>query len=288
MKLRRRWIRTLLLIFGFALAIYVVLDSLAFKVPIFGFHSIFDRRTPDELPSRAPYLDYAVQDLETVLTTLIRGDYWFLDSNDFHDYFLTRSRTIPPARIGQKPVMLTFDDGYENVRAYVLPLLEKFERQYDIKIPIVLFLNPAFFDKNNPKRPQKYLTCEGVREGLTAGFYDVQSAGFQHVNLTQLNERDIEFDIAEARQKLQECVRGLDHSEDVARHFAYPYNRVNGSIERLVKQYHESAYRYDDRMQMLGWTQRPYRISRLGIQRNDSPQRLLRLARRASTLPKSF
>lgn len=277
--------------FGFSIAvlfvitlIFLAIEATSFKIPIFGFHSIFDRRNPERLPSRAAYLDYSVQDLEIVLEYLIQEKYWFLSSQDIYDYFLLKSKAIPEKYIGQRPVMLTFDDGYENIHAFVLPLLEKLEKKYNLKIPIVLFLNPAFMERKRTKGKAEYLNCDRIKEGVEKGFYDVQSAGVNHVNLTKIPTSDLEFELLESQNKLQACI-GEPKDNTVAFHFGYPYNRVNRKVAFYTSQYYRTGYLYNDEMFKINIFRNNYRISRWGVFRGDSPQKLIDRARKASKIP---
>jgi peptidoglycan/xylan/chitin deacetylase (PgdA/CDA1 family) len=267
---------------GIALVFFAI-DAQSFKIPIFGFHSIFDRTNPDRLPSRAAYLDYSVQDLEEFLEYLIQEKYWFLSSQDFYDYFLVKAKTIPEQYIGQRPVMLTFDDGYENINAFVLPLLEKLEEKYNLKIPIVLFLNPAFMERKKSQSNVEYLNCDRIKDGFNRGFYDVQSAGVDHANLTKISISDLEFELRESQRKLQECIAETTKNT-VALHFAYPYNRVNSQVTFYTAQYYRSGYLYNDKIQRINRFHHNYRISRVGISRRDPPQKLIDRARQASKI----
>ncbi|MEA5467779.1 polysaccharide deacetylase family protein [Spirulina sp. 06S082] len=277
--------------FGLAIAIAlslaiakIIIDSMSFKIPIFGFHSIFDRTNPEKLPSRASYLDYPVQDLEQVLKYLIQEEYWFLSSQDLYDYFLTKTKTIPQKYVGKRPVMLTFDDGYENIHAFVLPLLEKLAKQYNIRIPIVLFLNPAFMEREKPDRKDKYLNCDRVKDGFKKGFYDVQSAGVNHTHLTKLEISELEKELLESQRKLQECIAEPTLNPTVSLHFAYPYNRINRRVKFYTSKYYQSGYLYNDEIYKLNFWQNHYKISRLAVFRNDSPQKLIDRARQASKI----
>ncbi|MBP0016109.1 MAG: polysaccharide deacetylase family protein [Cyanobacteria bacterium SBLK] len=263
--------------------IFLAIEAISFKIPIFGFHSIFDRRNPERLPSRAAYLDYSVQDLEILLEYLIQEKYWFLSSQDLYDYFLIESKTIPEKHIGRRPVMLTFDDGYENIHAFVLPLLEKLEKKYNLKIPIVLFLNPAFMERKKNKGKPEYLNCDRVKEGFEKGFYDVQSAGVNHTNLTKLPTSDLEFELLESQKQLQACI-AESSDNTVALHFGYPYNRVNRKVAFSTSQYYRSGYLYNDEMFKINIFRNNYRISRWGVFRGDSPQKLINRARKASKI----
>jgi peptidoglycan/xylan/chitin deacetylase (PgdA/CDA1 family) len=180
--------------------------------------------------------------------------------------------------------MLTFDDGYENINAFVLPLLEKLEKKHNLKIPIVLFLNPGFMEREKPNRKDKYLNCDRVRNGFEKGFYDVQSAGVSHTNLTKLGISELESELLESQRKLQECIADKTTNSMVSLHFAYPYNRVNRKVALHTAKHYQSGYLYNDEIHKLNFLQNYYRISRLAVFRNDSPQKLIDRARRASKI----
>jgi peptidoglycan/xylan/chitin deacetylase (PgdA/CDA1 family) len=283
-----------------ALTLAGVMRFYLLPAPIFAFHSIFDRNHPDELPSRASYLDYSLQNLEELLTYLVKNDYWFLSSQELDDYFIKKNRRIPEEYRKTKPVILTFDDGYKNIDAYVLPLLQKLQKTYNKPLKIVLFINPRPMKSDDSQkkvagtppckgaacgdRPAavKYLKCEDLKRGTELGFYDVQSHGYSHADLTRMLPQKLEYELAESQRALKNCLADWSGRETVAQSLAYPYNKVNKNVEEVTSNYYRSAYLFNSRWRHLLFLRSPYKIPRIGISKNDSPDTLIQLTRRYS------
>lgn len=265
----------------------LVWDWSSIRVPIFGFHDIYIPGQEAAYISNAPYLDYAATDLEIVLNQLVQENYWFLSSQEIDDYFISKRVAVPRDRKGLRPIAISFDDAYESVHTIVLPIVKQIEQQSGVKIPLILFLNSGRMDEQQAKSADnkaRYLTCAEVREGFSAGFYDVQSAGKDHLLLTKKDSSVIESDLKQSQDWLRQCLDVDAVDTPIAKHFAYPYNRVNAQVEKVASAFHATAYRYDKRLQRIGWTTRRYRISRLGVRDNTPRWKVLWEAHRASRL----
>ena len=70
----------------------------------------------------------------------------------------------------EKPIMLTFDDGYSNTVKYVLPLLEK----YDCKA--VVSIVGEYVEKSSENNyPDPYLNWSQVNELIDSGYVEIQN-----------------------------------------------------------------------------------------------------------------
>ena len=129
-------------------------------------------------------------------TTITTGDLWW-----------TLETGAPlPAR----PVLLTFDDGYEDAYTEVFPRL----RAYG--------MTGTFFVTLNLVGRPGYLTLEQVRE-MHAGGMDIQSHAVDHVALATLSSAAQRYQLCESRRILSEWL-----GKDI-RHFAYPGGSHNES-----------------------------------------------------------
>lgn len=263
----------------FAISVSSITQFFLLPLPIFGFHSIYDQNKPSHLPSRASHLDYSLQNLEELLIYLIQHNYWFLSTQEFYDYFFSKTKAIPKEQRNNKPVMLTFDDGYKNIDVYLLPLLEKLQQEFNHPLKIVLFVNPKYMKRNDFEKKTQYLNCEDLKRGTELGFYDVQSHGYSHADLTRLKFEDLKHELSESQQALKTCLSNLP---DTAQHIAYPYNKVNSTVEQLTAKYYQSAYLFKSRFRHLLFLINAYKIPRIGISKKDSPQTLIQLAKRYS------
>lgn len=275
-------------IFGFCLTFIVVLATnwlllnlTAPKIPILGFHSIIDGQQPNNNVGLQPPLnmEYTKPDLQRFLDYLVSNDFWFLSTQDLYDYFITKSKALPPERIGQRPIMLSFDDSYKTYYTNLLPVLELLEQKYNKKIKVVLFLNPGSFAKDETKSTT-HLICGDLREGLRKGFFDLQSHGQTHKDLTKINPQDLEFELSESQKQLKKCTEGLEN-KTVGLHIAYPYGHVNKQVEAFAAKYYLSGYLYNSRMFKLGWLTSPYQVPRLSVNREKPPEKLIKMAERA-------
>ncbi|NEQ41484.1 MAG: polysaccharide deacetylase family protein, partial [Okeania sp. SIO3I5] len=246
----------------FDLETWLIVNFEADKIPIFGFHNIINTQN-----QKSSYgLDYTKQDLEKFLEYLVRENYWFLDSNELYDYFLTNSQPIPTEKMGLKAIMLTFDDGYKNINTNVLPILESLDKKFNQKVKVVLFINPKRI--KNPKKNNKYISCEELKGGIKQGYYDVQSHGFSHKRLTELNSSELKIELEAAQKALRECTKELDNNQKVAAHLAYAYNDSNSKVENYTSKYYLSGYLYNHQILKLGWGNNNYQLPRIKVDRN--------------------
>lgn len=279
----RIWLAFLVLL----AAIWLILDLTTPKIPLLGFHTIIDIHKHEDRPFEASVfqsMNYFHPDMEVLLDYLVRQNYWFISAQDLYDYFITTHK-IPSEHIGQKPIMLSFDDGYKNIYTNLLPMLEKLEKKYGRKVKVVLFVNPgtlADYQSNS----SIHMTCKDLRSGLEKGFYDIQSHGLNHKKLTELDTQDLIRELAEAQVKLRECTQDLDPNKTVASHIAYPYGASNQKVEEYASKYYLSGYLYNSRIMKLGWVRNNYQIPRLSVNWKKSPSRLIQLAQRSSKLTK--
>lgn len=109
----------------------------------------------------------------------------------------------------QKPVLITFDDGYRDNYTTMYPLLKK----YDLKANI--FLVPAFLEQGETPR-ESYLQLSELNE-MDPDMVEYGLHSYDHKSYKQLSLEEIEQDINKCRQYLQE--RKIAYQDCLA----YPY-----------------------------------------------------------------
>ncbi|BAT51401.1 unknown protein [Nostoc sp. NIES-3756] len=269
--------------FSIALVAIISLAVLNFgytepTVPILGFHGIVDNQNNKQLSALvSEEMHYSKQELEKLLEHLIVNNYWFLSTQDLYDFFLTKSQAVPAEYRRKKPIMLTFDDGYKSVHTKLLPILVKLENKYGTKVKIVLFINPSRLTQK-ASDSKTHLSCQELRVGLQQGFYDIQSHGLNHRDLTTLTRREVINELLQARTILRRCTQDLDPQQVVASHFAYPYGAYNKQVESYVSRYYLSGYLYNDETLNYTCKNNPYQIPRLIVNYNKSPKQITKMA----------
>jgi len=240
-----------------------------------GFHGIID--THSNAPQSGPgEMLYSKQDLEKFLGYLIVHNYWFLTTQDLYDFFLAKSQMIPIEHWNQKPIMISFDDGYKSVST-ILPILLKLQKKYRKKVKVILFINPGTLAKPGSKA-STHLGCRELREGLKKGFYDIQSHGLNHQDLTKLEPDQLVNELWQAQTELRKCTADLDPEQKVASHLAYPYGAYNQQVKSYVSKYYLSSYLYNDQILYCRELKNYYEIPRLIVNRQESVKRMIEIA----------
>jgi hypothetical protein len=91
----------------------------------------------------------------------------------------------------EKPVLLTFDDGYIDNYEEAMPLLAKYS------FPATLFISPGMTDQDG------YLNWEQIKKLHEAG-WDIQPHGMTHPHLPKLSADQQAYEILEARKQIEE------------------------------------------------------------------------------------
>lgn len=118
-------------------------------------------------------------DMEAQLKYLTDNGYdciWFEDIAHIEDY--------------DKPVILTFDDGYDDNYTELYPLLQK----YQVKVTI-------FVIANAPGRSHK-MTAEQIRELADSGFVSIQSHGYTHGDMDVMDEANLEYELGSSQKEI--------------------------------------------------------------------------------------
>jgi poly-beta-1,6-N-acetyl-D-glucosamine N-deacetylase len=249
------------------------------NIPIFSLHDIVDlNNLPTSSFQSLSLYNNTKQDLEKFLDYLIRNNYWFLSTQELSDYFIEKSQPLPSEHLSQKPIMLTFDDGYKGVHTYLFPILESLQNKYGRSAKLVLFVNPSSINS------ARHLTCDELRQGLVNGFYDIQSHSFHHYDLTKLSDEQLIFEFAEAQKAIRQCTQGLDHNKTVGLHLAYPYGSYDTRVQLQASKYYLSSYSFENIPLQPNQLTNKYQIPRLNIIKNTSLTKMIQLAEKASQL----
>lgn len=179
------------------------------EVPVLMYHYIRVVELPqsDELGFR---LSVTPQDFENQLLYLQQNGYQTITPDEFYAALEKKQK------FGFKPVLLTFDDGYEDFYTTAFPILKK----YNLKATI--FVVPGFISE--PDR--RYLTWEQLRELDQSGLVTIASHTMHHVDVVTNPEANKE--ISESQQVLQKF---LGHEIDT---FAYPGGTFDNRAEKMV------------------------------------------------------
>ncbi|AFC32947.1 polysaccharide deacetylase family protein [Paenibacillus mucilaginosus 3016] len=207
------------------------------RIPVLNYHSI--TVDPGNRATITPVK------FEEQMTHLAENGYTTLTLRQFTD--IMEGRETAP----EKPVLLTFDDGYADNYTEALPVLSR------LGLNATLFVSPGVSAAD-----PYFLTWDQIREMHEAG-WDIQPHGMSHPHLPRLSAAKQEAELTEAKRLIEEQ---LGTTADV---FCYPYGEYNRTTLRLLK---KAGYRYAFTIKqgVTLPTQDPYRLTRIFVNGEES------------------
>ncbi|MBI3887522.1 polysaccharide deacetylase family protein [Candidatus Microgenomates bacterium] len=187
-------------------------SAISVRIPVVMYHYV---ENVDRIldPSRAG-LAISPQTLESQIKKLKSDGYTFLFVRDVPG-ILTDPKTIPP-----KPIVLTFDDGYEDFYLNALPLLKKYNAKATIYV-VYNFINK----RGNPP----YLTADELIKIKDSGLVEIASHTLNHAYLKDLKFETAKKEIFDSKTKLEKLLGTSVPS------FAYPYGAFSKESLDLAK-----------------------------------------------------
>lgn len=162
-------------------------------------------KTDDQFPFTIP-----PQRLEEQLLLLKRKGYTPVGLSELEQAFRT-GRRLP-----EKPVLLTFDDGYEDNFTRLFPLLQKH------KAKALIFLITDYIG-----RKPGYMNWEQIRQMQRSGLAEFGSHTCSHARLRRLNEADIMRELTQSKRAIEE------HLGVPCLAFCYPFG--SGGLDKRVR-----------------------------------------------------
>jgi peptidoglycan/xylan/chitin deacetylase (PgdA/CDA1 family) len=139
------------------------------------------------------------------------------------------------AYASEKVVFLTFDDDWKGQYLYVKPILEKygFKGTFYVTCDCLNYQNSTVC--NNSAEPGSVMTWEDV-ESLDNAGHDIQSHGMSHIDLTNVPQNVLDYEIGQSKQCL------LDHNiNSTVFANAYSTGWDNSTIINTVAKYYDMA-----------------------------------------------
>ncbi len=183
-------------------------------VSVFMFH-----RVVECIPQGPLYdIHYTRENLEKLLKFLRKKGF---ETVTFEDLL---NRDVP-----RKPVILTFDDGYEDNYIYLFPLLKKYEMK-----AVIYLLGDRTILSNAWDVPQgaaeaPLMKKEQILEMAESGLVEFGGHSMTHAKLTDLTPGEIELQVYECKSSLERLLGKPVLS------FAYPYGFFNRAVKKIVE-----------------------------------------------------
>ncbi|MBP9759981.1 MAG: polysaccharide deacetylase family protein [Candidatus Pacebacteria bacterium] len=179
------------------------------RVPILVYHGVRDTK-PNET-AEVRQFNIAPKELDRQLAYLKEQGFTTISFKDLEAYF-DKNTPLP-----DKPVILTFDDGWQTQYEQALPLLKK----YTMKATFFLFPN-GMGHKN-------FITWDEARDLVTAGM-EIGSHSKSHQYMTKQDIAVLPKEVSGSKAWLEEEL----HTPVTA--FSYPFGLYNEVITTLLRE----------------------------------------------------
>lgn len=188
-------------------------------VPILVYHQINDIDKNQ--------MTLSVKDFDEQIKYLVDNGYTFITPEELVDYWDSQSQEeesetseVNKPTLPEKPIIITFDDGYADIHKNVLPILQKYNAKATLFV-ITDFLNLY----------PNYLTWSQARELQSSGLVDIQSHTLSHFNLidARLSTYEVRYQLYGSKQAIEWYLK------KPVRFIAYPEGKYTAEVEELTK-----------------------------------------------------
>lgn len=159
-------------------------------------------------------LDFIVsitpEQLRVHLETIKNNGFNTITYTDYYNY-ITKGTKLP-----EKPVLITFDDGYTNNYTYLFPLLKELEMKATI------FVVTSTVGTTPGQYP--HFTWEQAKEMNDSGYVDIQSHTHTHSDMTALTAEEVRYEFRMSRYLIE---KNLGKKCEF---LAYPYGYYNTDV----------------------------------------------------------
>lgn len=162
--------------------------------------------------SHMPQLTVPVLEFERQISALQAAGFHTISLDSLITYMKGEPVDLP-----DKPIVITFDDGYEDNYSTAFPILKKHG-----------FHAAVFVVGLNFDRPG-HLSNHQAREMITAGF-TIGAHSMTHKNLTTFYGQDLTYEVTGSKQKAEQATRTR------VKYFAYPGGFYNLSTLEAVRE----------------------------------------------------
>jgi len=213
---------------------------------------VVSKNTQSKNCTYVPVLNYHKVDYQSIALSIAPKEFEeqmeFLYNNGYHtispDQLVANLQQGEP--LPDKPILITFDDGYLDNYINAYPIMKKYG-----------FTATIFIVTSLVGRDERFMTWDQVSEMQQNGFV-FGSHTVNHLPLTKLNADQVRYELNESRR---EIARRIGYEP---RYFAYPTGAYNFQIAELVR---ESGYRaaFTIRYGQVGSDSNLYALERIPI-----------------------
>ena len=184
------------------------------KIPVLLYHN-FVTQVPETDPDNFNYIN-TPESFEENIKTLLENGYTIISMKEL-DEANNYKKGLP-----NKPIIITFDDGYYSNYEYIYPILKK----YNIKASIFIITDKIGQEIDGIK----YLDWDECLEMQNSGLVEIFSHSKKHVFYDKLPVREIRDDVKESYRMIEKHL-----GKQKLKVFAYPYGAYTNETVQTLK-----------------------------------------------------
>lgn len=142
----------------------------------------------------------------------------------FTDYQLYKEDKLT---LPSKPIIITFDDGYEDTFKNAIPLMMEMGMKGVIYVMGNRKLKRATWEEKDEKDICPLMTDNQIRTAKEMGF-EIGSHSMNHDVLSDLTDAEAKHSIKKSKEDIESIINGPVHS------FAYPYGLFDKRVQQFV------------------------------------------------------
>jgi peptidoglycan/xylan/chitin deacetylase (PgdA/CDA1 family) len=193
------------------------------QLPVLMYHHVGPRR-----PGTLPNLTIAPEQFTRQMDWLARHGYQSITPEDWLQW-VRNGKRLP-----QKPVMITFDDGYADLAEHAFPVLEKHGFRSIVFLVTGCIGGTNRWDSQISTHSHRLLEAGQIREWMRRGV-QFGSHSRSHADLTRA-DIDLESEVHGSYEDLRELLGEAPSA------FCYPYGRSNEAVREHVSRHYAVAF----------------------------------------------
>jgi glycosyltransferase involved in cell wall biosynthesis/peptidoglycan/xylan/chitin deacetylase (PgdA/CDA1 family) len=203
------------------------------RLPVLMYHHV----GPPE-PNSDPDLTVSTERFEAQVRFLARRGYVGIRASDWLSW-IQHGKPLP-----KKPMLLTFDDAFEDLGRHALPVLERYGFGAVVFVVTNCVGKANIWDQQRGYALRPCLTADQIQYWSTKGI-EFGAHSRNHPDLTTLEEPELRDEVAGSRFDL-ERIAGFPINS-----FAYPYGPYNVAVANCVAEHFDLAFTTDDGLNTL-------------------------------------
>lgn len=220
------------------------------RLPVLLYHHVGPNR-----PNTYRSLTISPEKFERHVRWLANNGYHAIRPSDWSAYL--RNERQPP----DKPVMLTFDDAYEDLVTYAFPVLKNYGFVAAVFVVSQTIGGTNTWDERNGSGTHRIMTAGQIHDWANLGI-EFGAHTRTHPDLTTLSATALSEEIEGSAEDLRHVLGRSVHA------FAYPNGSHNAAIETCVRRAYDLAFTVEEGLNNARTD--PYLLKRTMVQHGDS------------------